>query len=306
MKKVLVTGGAGFIGSHLVDKLIEKGEQVVVVDNLSTGRKENLNPKAIFYPADICSGKIDTIFKKEKPELVFHLAAHTSVIMSVQDPLKDAQTNILGSLNLLEKCRQFGVKKIIFASTGGALYGDARQIPTPEDYPLWPLSPYGIAKSAVEKYLYYYKKIFGLPFVSLRLANVYGPRQNPLGEAGVVAIFCYKLLKNEKPLINGQGEQTRDYVFFEDVVRAFLLAAQSDKTGFYNVGTGRETSVNKLFQILKKIIGSKQEALHGPAKPGELQRSCLDYSKIKKELGWQPKYNLERGLKETINWFQKG
>ncbi len=321
-KTALITGGAGFIGSHLADRLINLSSsrrrgsttenwRVVVVDNLSTGKRENINPKAVFYETDILSPDLPGIFAKEAPDIVFHLAAQISVRQSTENPIKDAQTNILGSLNVLQNFisvnqrshqRQFS-GKIVFASTGGALYGDATQIPTPEDYPIWPLSPYGIAKSAVEKYLYYYHQIYNLPFASLRLANVYGPRQDPLGEAGVVAIFCNKLLNNEQPIINGTGEQTRDYVFVEDVVEALILAGSEDKTGFFNVGTGKETSVNEIFQTLKKIVGSGQEAFHGPAKPGEQQRSALDYFKIKNELSWEPAINLEQGLEKTVNWF---
>lgn len=321
-KTALVTGGAGFIGSNLVDRLINENWRVVVVDNLSTGKKQNLNSGAIFYETDILSPDLSGIFAKEKPDIVFHLAAQISVRQSTEDPIKDAQTNILGSLNVLqnfiktlplpsspslgegEDLAGGGIKsKIIFASTGGALYGDATQIPTPEDYPIWPLSPYGIAKSSVEKYLYYCYKTHNLPFVSLRLANVYGPRQDPLGEAGVVAIFSKKLLNNEQPIINGTGEQTRDYVFVEDVVEAFMLSAHTDKIGLFNVGTGQEISVNQIFEILKKTINSPIQPNYGPAKPGEQQRSALDYFKIKKELSWEPAINLEQGLEKTVNWF---
>jgi UDP-glucose 4-epimerase len=304
--KCLITGGAGFIGSHLVDRLIKDGHTIAIIDNLSTGKKENLNKKANFYKIDICNAKIREIFKKEKPEIVFHLAAQIDVRKSVQNPIEDAQINILGSLNILENCKEFGVKKIIFISSGGAIYGEAKIVPTPESYPANPLSPYGIAKLAIEKYLNYYYEVFNLPFISLRLANVYGPRQNPKGEAGVVAIFTDKLLNNQIPVINGDGTQTRDYVFVNDVVDAAILAFKSLKLRkpIFNIGTGMETSVNDLYKIMTKKIEKNISADHNLAKIGEQERSCLNYSKVAKELNWQPKYNIERGIKMTIDWFR--
>ena len=304
MKKVLVTGGAGFIGSHLVDKLILENYEVVVVDNLSTGSKENLNKKAKFYKADITDKKVFSIFAKEKPEIVFHFAAQINVRKSVEDPAEDAKTNILGGLNILENCKNFGVKKVIFSSTGGAIYGDANVVPTPESYVEYPLSPYGIAKLATEKYLNYYNKIFGLPFIALRFANVYGPRQNSKGEAGVISIFCDKIFAKQQPMITGNGLQTRDFVYVSDVVDAAILAMKSEKTGVFNIGTAKETNINEIFSIIKKESRTGFEAVYGPAQKGEQARSCLDYSKIKAELGWEPKYNLEKGLKETVSWFE--
>ena len=303
--KVLVTGGAGFIGSHLVDRLIKEGHRVIVVDNLSTGKKENLNQKAKFYKIDICSPKIPHIFKKEKPEIIFHLAAQVDVRKSVEDPIEDAKINILGSLNLLENYKKLKLKKFIFISTGGAMYGEADIVPTPETYPENPLSPYGIEKLTIEKYLNYYYKVFGLPYVSLRLANVYGPRQNSKGEAGVIAIFCDKMFSGEQPVINGDGKQTRDFIFVDDVVEANMLAMKSKKPGIYNIGTAKETSINTIFRKIRELTGSKCKKIHGPALSGEQKRSCLDFSKAKKELKWQPKYNLEEGLEKTINWFKK-
>jgi len=302
--KCLVTGGAGFIGSHLVDKLIKEGHKVVVIDNLSTGRKENLNPKAKFYKIDICSYRISQIFKKEKPEVVFHYAAQIDVRKSVKDPVEDAKINILGTLNILENCKKYNIRKVIFASTGGAIYGDADIVPTPETYPELPLSPYGIAKLTIEKHLSYYYKVFGLPYVSLRLANVYGPRQNSKGEAGVVAIFCDKMLSKKQPIINGDGKQTRDFVFVDDVVEANISALKKDKVGIFNIGTARETDVNTLFKKLRELTDSKCAKIHGPTLPGEQKRSCLDYSEAKRELGWQPKYSLDKGLKKTVEWFR--
>ena len=321
-KKILVTGGAGFIGSHLVDALIERGYKVVVIDNLSTGKKENLNPaffkkskvsaKAKFYKVDICSPKVSEIFAKEKPEIVFHLAAQINVRKSVEDPISDAKTNILGSLNIIKSfIREIGVQslehsrnsKFIFASSGGAIYGKVQKIPTPENYLPNPISPYGIAKLTIERYLKFYKETFGLNFISLRFANVYGPRQDPKGEAGVVSIFIDKILKRERPIIFGSGNQTRDFVFVEDVVSALLKAIeyQGNKEVF-NIGTGIETSINELEELISKIIDKKIQPKFEPAKPGDLKRSCLDISLAKKELKWKPKYNLENGLKKTIKW----
>ena len=303
--KCLVTGGAGFIGSHLVDRLIKEGHRVVIIDDLSTGKKENLNSKAKFYKIDICSSKISQIFKKEKPEIIFHYAAQIDVRKSVENPVEDAKINILGTLNILENCKKYKVKKFIFASTGGAIYGETDIIPTSETHPGQPLSPYGIAKLVAEKYLNYYYKVFGLPFLSLRLANVYGPRQNSKGEAGVVAIFCDEMLSGRQPIINGDGKQTRDFVCLEDVVYANILALKQNKSGIFNIGTAKETSVNEIFKKIKNLTKSNCKEIHGPAKPGEQKRSCLDYSKAKRELGWQPKYSLDNGLNKTVEWFKK-
>jgi UDP-glucose 4-epimerase len=304
MIRVLVTGGAGFIGSHIVDALISRGHRVIAIDNLSTGKKENLNSKARFYKIDIRDKKLKDIFQKEKPDFVCHEAAHIDLRQSVHDPIFDAENNIVGSLNILQNCVKYKIKKIVFASTGGALYGDAKIIPTPESYPAMPVSPYGVAKLSVEHYLFYYHKIFELPYVALRYANVYGPRQDAHGEAGVVAIFAGKILKGQPPVINGDGRQTRDYVFVEDVVKANVLALGSRKCGFYNVGTSVETNVNQIFRNLVKITGAKVREVHGPAMPGEQRRSCLSFAKIRRELGWQSKVKLDEGLKRTAEWFR--
>ena len=310
--KFLVTGGAGFIGSHLVDRLIKGGHKVVVIDNLSTGKKENLNKKARFYKADICDKEISQIFKKEKPEVIFHYAAQIDVRKSVEDPIEDAKINILGFLNIIQNFISISqpnqhksvFKKFIFASTGGAIYGEAKVIPTPEIYLEYPLSPYGIEKLAIDKYLNYYHKVFGLPYVSLRLANVYGPRQNSKGEAGVIAIFCDKMLSGKQPIINGVGKQTRDFVFVDDVVEANILALKKNKIGTFNIGTAKETDVNTIFKKLKELTGSKCKEIHGPALLGEQKRSCLNFLKAKKELGWKPKYSLDKGLNKTMEWFR--
>ena len=262
--KILVTGGAGFIGSQLVDDLIEIRHRVLVIDNLSTGFLKNVNPKAQFIKADLTNHKkIESIIKKEKPEVVFHLAAQIDVRKSVADPVFDARSNILASINLIHLAHQHKIKKFIFSSTGGAIYGDTQNRPTSENEPEWPLSPYGIAKLTVDKFLNYYHKVHGLNFVSLRYGNVYGPRQNPHGEAGVVAIFLNKMLRGDLPVINGNGRQTRDYVFVGDVVSANLLALKKlQKSGFYNVGTGIETDVNQLFQEINSHFQNKFKKKH--------------------------------------------
>ncbi len=301
----MVTGGAGFIGSHIVDGLIRRGHRVLVVDNLSSGKKENLNPKAKFYKIDIREKKLENIFKKEKPEFVCHQAAHINLRASVRDPIFDAENNIIGSLNVLQNCVKYKVKKIVFASTGGALYGEAKVIPTPETYPAWPISPYGVAKLSVEHYLYYYFKVFNLPYTVLRYANVYGPRQDAKGEAGVVAIFTEKMIFGGQPIINGDGRQTRDYVFVGDVVEANILAIKNKKCGIYNIGTGVETNVNQIFKKLTKITGAKVQEVYGPKPAGEQRRSCLSFAKIRRELGWKPRVKLEEGLERTVGWFKK-
>ena len=280
---------------------------VAVVDNLSTGFEKNLNPQAIFYKADITDfGKTGDILLKEKPEIIFHMAAQIDVRKSDEDPVFDAQNNILASFNLIKAAHQSGVKKIIFSSTGGAIYGDTENRPTDEKETEWPLSPYGIAKLAVDKFLNYYYQTRELNFVSLRYANVYGPRQNPHGEAGVVAIFINKMLENNQPIINGDGKQTRDYIYVDDVVAANILALENfQKSGIYNVGTGREIDVNYLFNEINRHFGGKFEEEHGPAKQGEQRTSCLSFEKIKNVLGWEPKINFEEGIKKTIEEWNK-
>jgi len=303
MSKILITGGAGFIASHLTDKLIEKGNDVVVIDDLSTGKKENLDSKAKFYEMDICDSEISKIFQEEKPEIVFHFAAQIDVRESVKDPIQDAKTNILGSLNLIQNCQE--VKKFIFASSGGAIYGDTDIIPTPETHPENPESPYGICKLTIEKYLHFYKKTFGLNYTGLRFANVYGPRQNSKGEAGVIAVFSDKMLKNQEVVINGDGEQTRDFIYLDDVVNAGLLAMGQEKSDIYNISTGIETNINEIFKKIKELTNSDCEEIHAPEKKGEQKRSCLDFSKAKKEFNWEPEYNLEKGLEKTVKWFKE-
>ncbi len=300
---ILVTGGAGFIASHVVDAYINEGHRVIVVDNLSSGTEENINPKAEFYKLDIRDGQIEELFRKYSIDAVNHHAAQMDVRRSVSDPKFDASVNVLGGLNILEYARKYGVKKIIFASTGGAIYGEQDYFPADEQHPTRPLSPYGITKLTTEKYLYYYKAVHGIDYIVLRYSNVYGPRQNPHGEAGVVAIFCSKLIKGEQPVINGDGKQTRDYVYVADVVKANILALNFNGSDIFNVGTGTETDVNTLFYTLRQVLNPSCPEVHGPAKAGEQQRSVISYEKISKQLGWQPTITLEKGLQLTAEFF---
>jgi len=304
--KVLVTGGAGFIGSNVADGLLEKNYKVVIVDDLSNGRKENLPKEAKFYKCDIRDKKLYSILKEEKPDILIHNAAQLSVRISVENPLMDADINIMGGLNVINACHTYNVDKIIFASSGGTVYGEQKYFPADEEHPTSPISPYGVAKLATEKYLYYFYKNYGLKYISLRYANIYGPRQDPYGEAGVVAIFSSKILEGKNPTINGDGLQTRDYVYVGDVVDINLKVIESDFTGPLNVGTGRETTVVELFNILKEVSGKDDiEEIHGPPKEGEQRRSQLSYKLAKKALGWQPKVSIEEGLKLTYDWFKE-
>lgn len=309
MNKILVTGGAGFIGSHLVDSLIEKKFKVVIVDNLTSGDIRNVNKKANFYKVDICSSKARDIIFKEKPLVIFHLAAFTNVRDSIKNPQKDYRVNVLGSLNIIEAFLTVNRKRLdkaffIFSSSGGAIYGDALHIPTSETYPPHPLSPYGINKLTVENYLDFYYKVYGLRYTALRYSNVYGPRQNTKGEAGVVAIFLDRLIHNRKPIIFGDGSQTRDFVYVGDVVKANLNALKFKKLGIFNIGTARETSIYSLFSLIKKITKIKSNPIYKPPFKGEVTRSCLDYRKARRLLGWSPKISLEKGIKITFEWYK--
>ena len=302
--KILVTGGAGFIASHITDAFIDQGHEVFILDNLSTGFKKNINSKAEFIEADICDQSLSQLFEKEKFEVVNHHAAQMDVRRSVADPAFDANTNIIGTINLLQNSVRNGVRKFIFASTGGAVYGEQNYFPADENHPTSPLSPYGISKLAVEKYLFFYSTQYKLNYTVLRYANIYGPRQNPFGEAGVVAIFSSKLLKKEQTIINGSGEQTRDYVFVGDVVKANLLTITDEKSDIYNVGTGKETDVNELFSELNKITGNNAEEKHGPAAPGEQMRSVITSEKLFKKFTWKPDTELHIGLENTVDFFR--
>lgn len=303
--KSLVTGGAGFIGSHIVDRLIEMGDEVVVLDNLATGKKDNINPKAKFIELDISDPKTTDIVANEKPDRIFHLAAQALVTVSVKDPIRDADVNIKGFLYLMEGAVKSGtVKKVIFSSTGGAIYGKTDEVPTPESFDAHPLSPYGIAKLSCEHYLDFYREVHAISSTTVRYSNVFGPRQNPFGEGGAVAIFTNKLLNNEAPTIFGDGTMTRDYTYVADVVEANMKAAESDQPGPFNIGHGQETSTEDLFNKIKKLVGSDIDANHEPERPGEVQRSAVDITKAKDELGWKPQVPLEEGLKLTIEAFK--
>ena len=302
--KILVTGGAGFIASQIADAFINEGHEVHILDNISTGFEKNINPKARFIKSDISSPAILDIFKKENFDVVNHHAAQIDVRKSVSDPIFDANTNILGTINFLQACIKTGVKKFMFASTGGAVYGEQEYFPADEKHPTNPVSPYGITKLAIEKYLFFYKNEYGLNHTILRYANVYGQRQNPFGEAGVVAIFTSKLLKNENPIINGDGKQTRDYVFVEDVVKANVVTLNSLSSNIYNVGTGIETSVNHLFEKLNEIAGSKAVEKHGPSPKGEQARSVITSDKLYKEFQWKPSVKIDEGLRKTFELFK--
>jgi UDP-glucose 4-epimerase len=300
---ILVTGGAGFIGSHIVDAYIREGHRVVVLDNLSTGKREQVHPDATFYALDLIDPEIKDIFKRENIEAINHHAAQISVTQSVADPSFDAEINIVGSLKLLQLAAAHQIRKFIFASTGGALYGEQDYYPANEEHPTQPMSPYGIAKLTVERYLNYYRENFNIQPTILRYSNVYGPRQDPHGEAGVVAIFCKQLLKDQKPIIFGDGEQTRDFVSVFDVVNANLKALSENCTGTYNVGTGEETSVNAITTSLIEASGKTLTAQHDPPRMGEQLRSSIDYGKFNKDHGWQPAQPLNKGLKDTFDFF---
>jgi UDP-glucose 4-epimerase len=301
--RVVVTGGAGFIGSHLVDSLVARGDQVTVIDDFSTGSEANCNAAAEVSRLDIGSADAADLIRRLRPDVVSHHAAQMSVSQSVRDPLADARINIMGGLNILEAAATANAR-FIFSSTGGAIYGDTDQLPTPETYRPWPVSPYGVAKLSLEHYLHSYQAQDRIRFTALRYANVYGPRQNPHGEAGVVAIFCRALVQGREVVINGDGEQTRDYIHVADVVRANLAAVDSEESGIFNVGTGVQTDVNTIYELLRQSLNSDAGARHGPAKPGEQRTSCLDSALIQERLGWRATQPLEAGLAETAAWFR--
>jgi len=306
-RRVLVTGGAGFIGSHVTDAFIDRGDKVWVVDDLSSGRRANLNPRATFLEADIRAPEVRDLFREVRFDLVSHHAAQIDVRVSVADPRRDAGINVDGLLNLLEGAREVGTKRFLYVSSGGVVYGEPEQRPTPESAPKLPLSPYGVSKLAGEQYLHYYREVHGLEYAALRYANVFGPRQDPHGEAGVVAIFCQRLLRGEGLTVFGDGEQTRDYVYVKDVVAANMRASEIDlprdaalgldDVGF-NVGTGVGTSVNRLADVLEGVSGRKPERTYAAERPGELRHSTLDIGKFERA-GWSPAHTLEEGLKQT-------
>lgn len=302
--KILVTGGAGFIGSHLVDALIERGDEVVVVDNLSTGCRENVNPKTELYELSVGDLGLADIFERERPDIVSHHAAQIDLRRSVAEPLFDAQENILGSLNVIVNAVRYGVRNFIYASSGGAVYGEPQYLPVDENHPINPTSQYGVSKHTVEHYLHSYALQYGLNYVVLRYPNVYGPRQNPLGEAGVVAIFARQMLGGERPTIFGSGDKTRDYTHVSDVVSANLLAMEQGKNAICNIGTGVETSDQEIFDALAAALGYDSAPLYTSVRPGEIQRICLDWSKAERELGWRPQLPLKEGIVKTVAHFK--
>jgi UDP-glucose 4-epimerase len=301
--KILVTGGAGFIASHIVDAYVALGHEVVVVDDMSAGREVNLNRAAKLYKVDIRTPQLAEVFAAERPDYVNHHAAQISVRNSVERPLDDAMLNIVGSLNVIETARKFGVKKMIYASSGGAVYGEPEYLPCDEKHPIKPLCPYGATKHAPEHYLFMFDKLYGLNFTVLRYSNVYGPRQDPLGEAGVIAIFTGQMLEGQQATINGNGEQERDYVYVGDVARASILALEKGDREIYNIGCGVGTTVNQLFAKLKEASGYQLGPVHGPAKAGETFRIYLDVGKAQRELGWVPAVNIDEGIKRTVEFF---
>jgi UDP-glucose 4-epimerase len=304
-KRILVTGGAGFIASHIADRLVASGHQVAVVDNLSTGRREYVPAGTEFFPYDIKAPEAADLIRRWQPQVIVHHAAQMSVQVSVKDPVLDARENILGSLNLFQAAAQARVEKIIFASTGGAIYGDDAPLPAREEDRARPEAPYGIAKLSVEHYMHFYHREHHITPIALRYANVYGPRQNGQGEAGVVAIFIEKFLAGQQPRINGDGLQTRDFVFVADIVAANLLALDYPKPGIFNIGTGKETDILSIYLKLQELHASDLGPVHGPAKPGEQRRSVLDSSLARRELGWQPQVGMADGLTQTAAAFRE-
>jgi UDP-glucose 4-epimerase len=300
---VIVTGGAGFIGSHVADAFLARGDNVLVVDDLSTGERSNVPEESAFEQVDVADTEaVERVFAAGA-DFVCHLAAQASVTVSVDDPVLDCTSNVLGTLNVCEAARRVGAP-VVFASTGGALYGDGAPLPTPEDFPARPLAPYGASKLAGEAYVTTWGRLYDVPNVVLRLGNVYGPRQNPHGEAGVVAIFAGRLLHGEQPQLRGGGKPTRDYVYVADVASAFVSAADGGRAGTFNVGTGRETSTARLLELLQEAAGTSLEPQQTQLQPGELRASALDASLIREELGWLPTVEIEDGLRKTLDWYR--
>jgi len=304
--KILVTGGAGFVGSHVVDRLLEDGHAVEVIDNLSTGRRERIHPHARLHVCDLRDARLVEVIATTRPDVVVHVAAQAAISRSVIDPRFDASINVLGTIALLEACRLTGVRRIIYTSTGGAGYGDTDVLPTPEDHPLRPSSPYGVSKTAAERYVDCWAGLTGGRALTLRLANVFGPRQDPAGEAGVVAIFTSRLLAGDPCIVTGDGEQTRDYIYVLDVADAVSRAVVSpDAVGVMNIGTGIEKTVNDIYRELAQLTGVTVPAEHGPARPGEQRRSVLDATRAKKRLGWSAATPFGESLRQTVAWFRK-
>jgi UDP-glucose 4-epimerase len=304
-KTAVVTGGAGFIGSHISDALIERGYKVAVIDNLSSGKTRNVAPDATFYEMDIRDEAVAEVFAKEQPEVMFHLAAQMDVRKSVTDPAYDADVNVCGTARLLEAARQAGLKKTIYAATGGAMYGEPKVIPADEDTPLDPLCPYGISKGVVEMYLELYRKLYGMQYTSVRFPNIYGPRQDPHGEAGVVAIFSQLMLAGKQPKIFGDGTMTRDYVYVGDVVAANMLALETGDGQRINLGWGKEVAVQEIFDGVRKHVGCDTEPDYVDERLGEVHHISLDASRAKEVLGWEPKVGLDEGLRRCVEFYRK-
>jgi len=304
MPKILVTGGAGFVGSHIVDAYLGAGHEVVVIDDLFTGRRENLNPNCEFHEMDIRDPGLEDLFRHHRFEIVSHQAARGNVRASMEDPMTYADVNVRGGVNLLECCRKYGTRKILYSSTGGCVYGEPRYLPADENHPLQPRDPYGASKASYELYLPVYEMNYGLRYTILRYPNVYGPRQDPFGEAGVVSIFTGQMLRGLQPVINGDGEQLRDYVYVSDVVRANLLVLEQGDNQVFNVGWGKGTSVNQIFHALKSLIGGEVPEVHGPAKLGEIRQTYLNSAKAADVLNWRPEVPLTEGLRRTVDYFR--
>ena len=303
-ERALVTGGAGFIGSHVADRLLQEGFHVAVVDNLATGKRENVPEAAAFHCVDIRSRSLARVLRQERPQVVFHLAAQASVPRSVENPAEDARINVLGSLNLLEQCRRYEVGRFIYSSTGGALYGEPQQLPCAETHPVRPMSPYGVSKYAVESYVHCYGSLAGFRYTILRYGNVYGPRQDPLGEAGVIAIFTKRMLEGEQVVIYGDGDQERDFVYVGDVVEANIKALEQDENRTYNIGTGRGTSVNAITSRLVRLTGCDKAPRHEPFREGDVYKIYLDARKAREKLQWMPTIALDQGLALTVDYFR--
>jgi len=302
--RVLVTGGAGFIGSHITDAYVAAGHEVLVIDNLSSGHAENVPSAARLEQVDIRDPAVVAVIESFRPEVINHHAAQMNVRVSVEDPCLDAEINVLALVRVLETGKSCGVSKFVFASSGGTVYGDPDAIPTDEGQATHPICPYGVSKLAGEHYLHYFRTIFGVPYVAFRYANIFGPRQDPHGEAGVIAIFCQRLLRGDDVTIYGDGRQTRDYVFVGDVVRANLAALGTDYVGAVNIGTGVETDVVTLYERIWTQVGGAGKAVHADAKEGEVRRSCLDARRAHEVLGWQPSTDLDTGLAATVEFFR--
>ncbi|HUE75566.1 MAG TPA: NAD-dependent epimerase/dehydratase family protein [Chloroflexota bacterium] len=302
--KILVTGGAGFIGSHIVDHLMLAGHQVAIVDNFQTGKRDHINPRATLHEMDLRDDSLADLLRSERPQVVCHQAAQASVSVSVREPVYDAEVNIVAAIRLLEAARAAGVRKIIYASSGGACYGEMANPPVNEDTPVNPMSPYAISKHTVEHYLFAYRQLHGVQYTVLRYANVYGPRQDPRGEAGVIAIFINHMLSGDQPVIYGDGSHERDYVNVTDVARANVAALDQADGEILNIGTGIGTTNNELFEQLKSITGYSGERLHGPPRPGDILRSVIDPSRAAERLGWQPRVSLDAGIRETVDYFR--